>query len=57
MGKYNIFNLVTNSDLQTKFPNLATEAKLKSAQDGIMKLQAFDLTYFQGTGQIDDDGI
>ena len=46
IDKSNTFNLVKNSDLNTKLATLATKAYLKWEQDKIVKLQAFDLSYF-----------
>ena len=41
-------NLVKNSDLNTKIATLATKAEVKLEQDKIVKLQAFDSSYFHG---------
>ena len=40
--KYDISNLVENSDLNTKLRIRATKAELKAEQDKIVKLEAFD---------------
>ena len=44
MNKYDISNLVKNTELAT----LATKTESKAEQDKIMKLQAFDSSYFYG---------
>ena len=48
VNKSNAFNLVQNSDLNTKIATLATKSELKVEQDKIVKLEAFDSSYFHG---------
>ena len=48
LGKSNVSNLVRSSDLNTKLATLVTKSKIKIEKDKIMKLQAFDLSYFCG---------
>ena len=55
MDKSNISNLVKNSDLNTKLATLATKTELKSHQEKIVTLQAFDLNYFCGKNFVGDD--
>ena len=43
---FNVFNLVKNSDLSTKFATLEAKAELKTDQDKSVKL-AFDSSYFR----------
>ena len=44
----NISNLARNSELNTKLRTLAAKAELKAQHDRIVKLEAFDLSYFYG---------
>ena len=46
-----------NSDWNTKLATLATKAELKAEQDEIMKLEAFDWSYFHGKFLFGDDGF
>ena len=46
VDKSNISDLVKNSDLNTKLVTLATKAELKTKQEKILKLQAFDSSCF-----------
>ena len=39
-----------------KVATLATKAELKAEQDKIIKLQAFDSSYFCGKSHFEDDG-
>ena len=48
MNKSDISNQVKNSDLNTKLATLATKAELEAEQDKIVKLKAFDSSYFLG---------
>ena len=45
-NKSNISNLARNSELNTKLRTLAAKAELKAEHDRIVKLEAFDLSYF-----------
>ena len=42
--------------MNTKLAPLATKVELKAEQDKIMKLQAFDSSYFHGQTHFEDDG-
>ena len=44
-------------DLNTKLVTLTTKAELKAEQDKIVKLQAFDWSYFHGKNFFDVDGF
>ena len=44
----NISNLARNSELNTKLRTLAAKAELKAQHDRIVKLEAFDFSYFYG---------
>ena len=55
LNKSDIYSLVKNSDLNTKLAKLATKTKLKAEQDKIVKLQAFDSTYFRNKSHFEDD--
>ena len=46
LNKSIISNLVKSSDLNTRFTTLAQKAELKAEQDKIVKLKAFDSSYF-----------
>ena len=46
--KFGIAGFINNSDLNKKVATLATKAELKAEQEKIIKLQAFDSTYFRG---------
>ena len=43
------------SDLDKKLVKLATKAELNAEQDKIVKLQAFDSSYFRGKSHFEDD--
>ena len=47
VNKSNISGFIDNSDLHKKIATLEAKAFLKSEQDEITKLQAFDLSYFR----------
>ena len=51
-----ISNLVKNSNLNTELGLLAAKAELKAEQDKIVKLQAFDSSYFHTKSHLQDDG-
>ena len=55
LNKSDIYSLVNNYDLNTKLATLATKTKLKAEQDKIVKLQAFDSTYFRNKSHFEDD--
>ena len=55
LNKSDIYSPVKNSDLNTKLATLATKTKLKAEQDKIVKLQAFDSTYFRNKSHFEDD--
>ena len=50
----NIFNLIKKSDLSIKLATLATKAKLQAEQDQIVKLKAFESSYFGGKSRFED---
>ena len=56
VNKSNFSNLVKNSDLNTNFAVLATQAELKAEQDKTVKLQAFNSNYFCDISHFEDDG-
>ena len=56
VDKSDISNLIRNSDLNKKLSTLGTKTELKAEQDKIVKLQAFDLSYFHGKSYFEDDG-
>ena len=46
---------IDNADLDNKIATVATKAELKTEQDKITKLKAFDSSFFCETTQFDDD--
>ena len=42
--------------LNKKIKTLTTKSELKADQDKIVKLQAFDSSYFRGKSHFEDDG-
>ena len=48
---------ISNSDLNTKLGILETKVEFKAVQDKILKLQAFDSTYFRSKNCFVDDGF
>ena len=54
--KSDIADLVKNAELYKKVAILATKAELKAEKDKIIKLQAFDSSYFCGKSYFEDDG-
>ena len=46
VSESNVFNLVNDSNLNTKLATLATKAELKAKQDKIVKLQTQELSHF-----------
>ena len=48
LHKFNTLNLVKTFDLNIKLATLATKSELKSEEDKIVKLKAFDSSYFSG---------
>ena len=57
LDRSNVFNLIKNSDLHTKLATLVTKTELKAEQDKIVKLQAFDSSYFCGKSHFEDYGM
>ena len=55
IGKYTIAGFMNSADLDKKIATLATKAELKAEQDKIIKLQAFDSSYFGGKSHFEDD--
>ena len=47
---------MNNAELDKKVSTLATKAELKSEQDKILNLQAFDSSYFRGKSHFEEDG-
>ena len=47
---------LSHLELNTKLAILATKAELKTEQDNLVKLQAFDSSYFHGKNHFEDDG-
>ena len=56
VDKFDISNLVKNSDLNTKLATPETKAQLKTEQDKIVELQVFDSIYFRVKNRFEDDG-
>ena len=50
-----ITGFINSSDLDQKITTLKTKAELKDEQDKIVKLQAFDSSYFCGKSNFEDD--
>ena len=48
LHKFNTLNFVKNFDLKIKLATLARKSELKSEEDKIVKLKAFDSSYFSG---------
>ena len=57
VDKSNVCNLTKNSDLNTKLAALAKRAELKEDQDKVLKLQAFDSSYFHGKSHFEGNGM
>ena len=53
----NIFNLIKESDFNTKIATSVTKGELKAEQDKIMNLQTHDLSYYLVDVFDDDDGF
>ena len=47
---------MNNSDLNKRIEELATKVDLKAEQNKILKLQAFDSSYFPSKSHFVDDG-
>ena len=56
VDKSAIAGFISNAELDRKVATLATKAELKAEQDKIIKLQAFNSSYFQGENHSKDDG-
>ena len=50
-----ITGFINSSNLDQKITTLKTKAELKAEQDKIVKLQAFDSSYFCGKSHFEDD--
>ena len=48
VDNYAIAASINNVELNCKLASLATKAEIKAEQDKIIKLQAFDSSYFRG---------
>ena len=57
VNKSNISILVKKSILNTKLTALATKTELKAVEDKILKLQAFDSSYFRVKKSVGNDGL
>ena len=55
VNESNISRFISNSDLDKKIATLATKAELKTEQNKIVKLQAFDSGYFRCKNYFVDD--
>ena len=55
--KSDISGFIDNSYVDKKIATLAAKAELKSGQDKILKLTAFDSSCFRGKNHFEDDGI
>ena len=53
--KYDIAGFINDADYK-KVATLATKSELKADQDKIIKLQAFDSSYFCDKNHFEDDG-
>ena len=53
-NKSNIYNLVKNSNLNTKLVTLSAKLELKATQCKIVKFQAFDSNYLWGRSYFED---
>ena len=51
-----ISEFISKADLDKQFERLATKDELKAEEDKIIKLQAFDSSYFGGKNFFGDDG-
>ena len=56
VDKSAIAGFINNADLDKKVTTLATKGEIKAEQDKIIKLQAFDSSYFQSKSHFEDDG-
>ena len=56
VNKSDISGFIDNSNLDKKKVTLATKAELKTEKDKIVKLQAFDSSYFRYKSHSGDDG-
>ena len=54
--KSDILGFIDNCDLDKKIGTLAAKAELKTEQNKIVKLQAFDFSYFRCKSQFEEDG-
>ena len=56
LNKSDISGFIDNSNLDKKIAALTTKAELKAEKDKIVKLQAFDSSYFRYKSHFEDDG-
>ena len=56
VNKSDISGFIDNSNLDKKIAALTTKAELKAEKDKIVKLQAFDSSYFRYKSHFEDDG-
>ena len=55
IDKSSISNFVKNADWNTKLATVATKGELKAEQGQILKLQAFNSSYFSGKSHFEDE--
>ena len=55
VDKSDISGFINDCDLDKKIAILATKTELKKEQDKIIKLQAFDSSYFSGKSHFEND--
>ena len=56
LNKSDISGFIDNTNLDKKIAALTTKAELKAEKDKIVKLQAFDSSYFRYKSHFEDDG-
>ena len=56
VNKCDITGFINNAGLDKYVAKLATKSELKAEQEKILKLQAFDSSYFRGKSHFEDDG-
>ena len=56
LNKSDISGFIDNSNLDKKIAALTTKAELKAEKDKIVKLQAFDSSYFRYKSHFEYDG-
>ena len=56
VNKSAVAGFIDKADLNKKLVTLAIKAELKNKLENIIKLQAFDSSYFHGINDLEDDG-